>query len=225
MVNQTLKAILKDLYMESSNDYRRNSTVTTLYHYGSEKYSQLSSLYARKKEKEGFKSILDDPYAYNKHISFFLEPVPDNLPSILNNEHEFWAKGRVVYEHRVNIDSLPEDVFYRIVETHAKTDLIFNHQDWEKVARNPKLKSQYLRQIKDLEELNGYRGQGLDKLKKVIKTLPYDIAEDFANLYKFSLKYPEDDFLAKYAANVPHLMAYVGLTPLVVDKVNKRILR
>lgn len=198
--------------------------MTTLYHYALEKHSNLLSLQARKKEKEGFKSLLDDPYAYNKHISFFFEPIPDNLASILNNEHGFWTKGRVVYEYRVAIDSLPEDVYYRIVETHAKTDLIFNHQDWEKVEGNPKLKDKYLRQINDLEELNGYTGQGLDKLKKVIKTLPYDIAEDYANMYKLSLKYPEDNFLAKYAANVPHLMAYVGLTQIAVDKVNKRIL-
>lgn len=221
------KGMMEDLCMESSIGDKikgRNSPTVTLYHYAPERYSNLLSLQARKKEKEGFKSLLDDPYAYNKHISFFLEPVPDDLASILDNEHEFWAKGRVVYEHRVTIDSLPEDVYYRVVETHAVTDLLYNHQDWERVKRNPNLKNQYIRQIDDLMESNGYKGQGLDKLKKVIKSLPYDIAEDFANMYKLNLKHPEDNLITKYAATVPHLMAYVGLTQLVVDKVNKRIL-
>lgn len=196
-----------------------------LYHYNTAPLDELASQFARGLDGGLTAEEIKSPFAYIKNLSFFFEPIPDNLPAILHNEHHFWKRGAVLYEHVVNIDQLPEEVPYRIVETRAKTELLFKKQKWELVPDNPKLKEIYVKELHDLEQKMGYTGIGLKKLKEVLAKLPYDITKDYQELYKCHKKHPEDKLLEKYAANVPHLMAYTAEHKIKPFEVNKRILK
>lgn len=198
-----------------------------LYHYNHKPLKELKSMFARGLEKEGFelkeeyKGTIKEKFAYNKNLSFFLEPIPRDLPEILNHEHGFWKKGTVVYEHIVKLDNLPKDIHYRLVESRLATDLIFNKQNWDLVENNPRLKQRYLDEIKALELEKKYIGYSLRDLKQGIFNLPHDIREDYKQSYLTAKANPELDMLAKYASNVPHLMAYPAEIPVKVESVSK----
>lgn len=198
-----------------------------LYHYSHKHFKELRSMFARSLEKEGFelkeenKGTIKEKFAYNKNISFFLEPIPRDLPSLLNHEHGFWKKGTVVYEHIVKLDSLPKDIHYRLVESRLVIDMIFNKQNWDLVENNPRLKQRYLDEIKSLELEKKYIGYSLKDLKQGILNLPHDIREDYKQAYVLAKANPEMDMLSKYAAGVSHLMAYVAKIPIKVERSSK----
>lgn len=198
-----------------------------LYHYNTKRLPILASQFAR-----GVNDVTVDngedmksPFYYGKNLSFFFEPIPDNIGTILHQEHHFWKRGQVVYEHIIDLNQLPENVPYRIVETYAKTKLMYEEQPWDMVSIKPELRDEFMEEIRQLEEENGYIGFGREKLREVLSTLPYDIVKDYKDLYKRSKKHPEDKLLEKYGATVPHLMAYVAEHKIKPQSVIKRTLR
>lgn len=187
------------------------------YHYSKSEYKELKSLYARGGEKKGYESDDNDPYGYKKNISLFLEPIPRDIAKILHGEHEFWKSGTALYEHVIDLSAIPKDIVYMVTDTRLIVDLLYNKQDWSKVEGNPKLREQYLKEAKELEDREGYSGEGRDNLVKVIKGLKYDIKKDYKEMYKLHKKNPEDNLMKKYAACVTHLMIYPASTPIKVS--------
>lgn len=198
-----------------------------LYHYNTKRLPVLASQFARGVSTTTVKGADDisSPFYYGKNLSFFFEPMPENIGTILHQEHDFWKRGQVVYEHIIDINQLPIDVPYRIVETYAKTKLMYEEQHWDMIGVKPGLRDEYMEEIRNLEERNGYIGFGREKLKGVLKTLPYDIIKDYEDLYKRSKAYPEDNLLEKYAATVPHLMAYTAEHKIKPQQVIRRTFR
>lgn len=198
-----------------------------LYHYSTNRYDVLESLNARGMVKQGHSKNSDksDPFAYNKHISFFLEPIPEDIASILKHEHKFWKSGTVLMEHVISLDAIPRDVHYKLVESYEHTDMIFNKQQWERVEHEPKLRTVYLKELSDMEQRLNYTGNSLDQMKKGLQNFKHNIRKDYENLYRLSKAYPESNMLAKYAASVPHLMIYLDRVRLKVDAINERRLK
>ena len=197
-------------------------TPITLYHYSVERYTELSSLAARGLQKEGFEAKESDPFAYNKSISFFFEPIPLDLPEILYHEHKFWKTGAELYQYEISTVQLKEETPYVLTEGEEIVDLIYNKQDWSKVKGNPALISKYKEEIKALELKLKYRGTNIDDLIRVSKRYRTGIRERYKALYELNLKYPEDNLLDKYAATVPHVMIYTDKLK-IKPKSTKRI--
>lgn len=198
--------------------------MSKLYHYSNVEREELKSLFAVGKEKEGYDYVRENPLIYTKSISFFLEPIPKDLPSLLKGEHSFWKKGVEFYEHEVSIKDLPKNVPYRLVESIQKTDLIYNKQDWDRVEKEPNLRKQYMEEIKELEESLFFHGNDLGNLQKAIRNAKADIRRDYINMYKLHKKHPEDNLMSRYASSVPHLMIYVAEIPVKVNNVKLIVL-
>lgn len=193
----------------------------TLYHYSVEKYDSLKSLSARELQKEGFVSNEQDPFAYNKSISFFFEPIPLDLPEILNNEHNFWKSGTRLYQYEISTSQLEEDVPYLLTESEEIIDTLYNKQDWSKAKGQPEIVKQYKAELKELETRLRYKGTGVDNLIRVAKKYRTGIREKYKALYQLHLKNPEDGLLDKYAACVPHVMIYVDKQVLKPQRVQR----
>lgn len=180
----------------------------TLYHYSVERYTELSSLAARGLQKEGFEAKESDPFAYNKSISFFFEPIPLDLPEILHHEHKFWKTGAELYQYEISTVQLKEETPYILTEGEEIVDLIYTKQDWSKVEGDASLISKYKEEIRNLELKLKYKGTKIDDLIRASKKYRTGIRERYKALYELNLKYPEDNLLDKYAATVPHVMIY-----------------
>lgn len=201
-----------------------------LYHYNTKQLDFLQSLYGRGISKED-KTRLGDlatetegPFAYTKNLSFFMEPIPIDLPKILHNEHAFWSSGRVLFEHIIDTKEFPHDVPYRLVESTEKTDLIFNKQNWELAEGNPELTALYKKQLKDLEQELNLEGTGVSNLIRVASRYK-GIRKNYKEAYKIYKRFPEDRLIEKYAACVPHLMVYTAEKKIRVSLVNEVILK
>ncbi len=184
-------------------------TPITLYHYSVERYTELSSLAARGLQKKGFEAKESDPFAYNKSISFFFEPIPLNLPEILHHEHNFWKTGVELYQYEISTIQLKEETPYRLTEGEEIVDLIYNKQDWDKAKGNNSLIEQYKKEIQEMEVLLKYKGTDVNELIKASKKYQTGIRKKYQELYEFHRKHPEDNLLDKYAACVPHVMIYI----------------
>lgn len=196
-----------------------------LYHYSVEKYDNLLTLIARGKEKEGFDSDVNDPFSYNKSMSFFLEPIPRDLPSLYDNKHHFWKEGVELYEYIIPLSHLKEDTPYIIVETREKTDLIRNKQDWDSITEDTlDIKMKYLKEINELQVKKKYKGMNISSFLKGLRTVPLEIRKDFINAYSYIKKDKDFDLLDKYAAYVPHVMFYVDKQVVKYSSVKKIVL-
>lgn len=191
-----------------------------LYHYSKEKYNSILS-----KTAQGYKGNQTGEYVYNDSVSFFLSPIPRNLPDILENQHEFWKSGQELYEYKVTLNAFPEDIKYVLTESEEKTELLYEKQDWDIIPSSKngsKIMARYLQEIREMELEKGYMGEGLSNLVKVCKKysgrslVPYYMK--VAELHK---KYPNDGLMSKYAACVPHLKLYVGKMVINYNSVTK----
>lgn len=179
-----------------------------LYHYATEQFDILQT----KARQSGV--MEKDAFAYNNSISFFFEPIPLSVPKLLNHEHKFWKRGTRVYQHVIDLDTLPFDLAWFIAETPDVTEKIYsmNWDDEKQIANNRKV-------IEDIR--NGtWRGKGLREFETKSKPFVSGIKEAFQNLYQLHVDNPDDDLLKKYAACVPHAMLYLGQVEVPVKEVS-----
>lgn len=174
-----------------------------IYHYSTQKFDTIESLVNR-----GMVTNNSDAFQYGKNISFFMEPIPENIATLLHHKHAFWKKGTVVWEYVIDLNSLPDDINFYLAESPEKTELIYVKQDWDVAENDPHLIRQFKSEIAETELKLGYRGSGLSKLKRLCGKFSTGITEAYKKLYILSSENPEDNLLVKYAATVPHLMLY-----------------
>ena len=109
------------------------------YHYNTEEFDALLSIAIRGKGNIG-----DNPRAYNRNISLFLEPLPLNVAEIFNNTHSFYRSGLTLVEHVVDSNAIPLDILYSLTESPEKVALLYGSQKWyegmpdELIASNKK---------------------------------------------------------------------------------------
>lgn len=162
-----------------------------IYHYSKSKHKELKTLEAQGLEKD-VPSIKD----YNKHISFFLEPIPyEFMGTIFGKDHHTWFPGNVVVEHTIIVSEIGEFI-YKIVESPEKTFLYYDENITDE---------DYGKKLKEMIVRNKYEGSNLKEFEKIQTKLKGTVREYYAML-------PERKNFAgikdKYAATVPHTMIY-----------------
>ncbi len=177
-----------------------------LYHYNTAslpvlKTKALQGIVSKKEMADAMKStkIRGGVAPYFNHISFFFDPLPRDIASIIGNGHEVWYKGNVLYEHVVEVKDL-EPFQYVLMETpgHFKEAEQF---DWD--VNDPAIYATYHRHLNDRRRQVGEIGTGKRELEKAIKPYLGKTREAYMN----RPAQDNEDF-QKYAAHVPHLMIY-----------------
>lgn len=212
-----------------------------LYHYNVEKHDNIRSHILQEADKEieppsseesghelaYMKELLSfqkryapDPYDYKRNVSFFLEPIPRNLPSILHNEHNFWKSGVSLWEYVIDSRDLPKNVPFQLVESNEATELIYRKQDWSNVNDNPALIKKYKQELEQLKIELRLKGEGSTALEVIARKYSKGIANYYAEAYKLHKDNPEDGIMDKYAACVPHLMVYPGVQSVPYKECN-----
>ena len=191
-----------------------------LYHYSDKTLDPLKTREAQGfvtspealKEELELKQYTAYPGLYNQQISFFIDPIPRDLPDKFDGRHRFWKSGKTLYEHEVVVNSAISPlalVKFMLVEAPWRQKFMdqtdFNN---EHDARNYHLKCAAMRVHL------GEQGQGVSDLIKVIEKYKGTCNQHFGQ-YRDD-PYYETDILPKYAAMVPHLMLYPkdGIIPV-----------
>lgn len=190
-----------------------------LYHYSINKYETLKSLIAQRMPKKSQSN--GDEFAYDRSLSFFLEPIPLDIAEIYFHRHEFWKSGLELYQYQIHLNALPKNIAFVLTETPKKTRLLYTVQDWDKVKTDPSLKDVYVKQIHEMEVKSGYRGHGINNLVIACKPFLHGIRKNMVYAAKLATQYPDDGGFEKYAACVPHLMVYPGYKEVSYTKVEK----
>lgn len=161
--------------------------------------------------------------AYCDHVSFFFEPIPAALlPTLFPSDHSAWAKGKVLYEHLVKVDSLPSIIPYDVVEassTISAYDKFSLENNW--VDDNPTLLLEWMLFEDKFMRRNGDRGNSLNVLKQKIVENQNQLVEKFTEGSK------REDFIYnkyKYAACVPHLMIWPPSGMFEASTVNRIVM-
>lgn len=203
-------------------------TFDRLYHYASSEFSELQTPRYRggtdpKKIKRA--EELAKKYklagAYCDHISFFFEPIPlDILGKLFGKDHAVWFSGSKLYQHVVTLDDLG-DCPYEVVETPTQNK-VADQFDWTNEAERDKTMAEYVKLQNRAKLLNGEIGY--DK-----KTLHEQIAKFRGGTRAAYIAASEsedfEDGRNKYAAGVPHLMAYPLSGKVRVDSVSKVVVK
>lgn len=162
-----------------------------LYHYSEALFDSLKT-----REKQGNQIEVSGRSDYNKHISFFLEPIPlDILPAIHHNEHPFYVAGKEVYEYKIPTTNLGP-MTYHLTESPEKTKALYDTSIDD---------DEYYRIMDEVNKANKYLGDNVKDLEALI-----DRFEGTTRNYFIKLpSYPNyQELKTKYAPCVPHLMVY-----------------
>lgn len=180
------------------------------YHYNTAKLDVISSRAARD-PSVAFSSL--DPFDYSRSISLFLEPIPQNLASILNKEHTWWKYGSEWIEHVIDESAIPAEVNYRIVETPVM-DKFYDQFDW---TTKDKAKRELWSNL-GRDEMRKHHFVGSKRSDMVTYSRPYarGIEKYYKEMYKLNLEEKADpkrepdwpDYMKMYAPHVPHVILY-----------------
>lgn len=183
-----------------------------LYHYSDKQFDEVKSRTAINNTRTG-PGICD-----SNAISFFLEPIPRDLPTIFGGKHQLWVKGKSLYEYTVDTQSFPKDIPFHLTESDEKTKLILS-QNWDENIPIHKT-GEYLAEISRLEIKEGLLGRGLLQLESKVIKYNHGIRDYYINSIELTKGLnDEDEIYTKYAAYVPHLIIYPWKTPIpVIDR-------
>jgi hypothetical protein len=179
-----------------------------LFHYSQEQHPTLKTLrqigYSNPEREERFNQSVKTRHLvghYLDHISFFIDPIPRNLPEMSKNKHTLWKRGVQMYEHQVILDGT--DFVFDIVATPEHLELMEAESsdiDWS----NQESISDYFLKERKISIKNGYCGSGTDELKRGLLKFQGKTEHYFKQMFKRKLT----SELRQYAARVPHVMIY-----------------
>lgn len=192
-----------------------------VYHYSKERYPELLTAdlqgkVTEEKRKQGdeFKRKYGLVGPYYDHVSFLIHPAPvDFLGSIYPKDHHTWAEGNELWEHVVEVEDM--DLYgWDIVE--SPIDMFFLDHVWW--FDNDRYRDFMMRLQMLAGQAVGYRGSDTRSLiKKLTKMPPNLTRRRYVDGYHHrDFKYNE----YKYAAGVPHLMAYTH-RPIAIKEARK----
>jgi hypothetical protein len=179
-----------------------------IYHYSSDKYSELRSL--RKQSGRSKKELdqIDKDFSFNENkytnnISFFIEPIPyDIIGDLFNNKHNVWKNGNVLYEYMIDVNTLEKNIYYSLVESPEDIKTLDLNYDKDMTDKEFDI---YIKNKLDAKYARGETGIGRANLIKQIKLYLGTTRQLFIDARK---RYDAELTKTKYAANVPHLMLY-----------------
>lgn len=215
------------------------------YHYNTEQFDELKSLVAQGRkgtnsqvERGGLtsklelkvKELLDKlslggEHRYDRHISLFIEPIPDTLAKIFDGKHEFWQSGLKLIEHVISIDDLPDNISFSLEESTEKTKLLYEKQDWGIVKNKPEMIAVYKKEIADVQKAHGYIGHGKRDMIKACTRYTNTLERSYRHAANLAKRHPEDGIYSRYASCVPHLMIYPGYKTIPVLRHRELILK
>lgn len=203
-------------------------TFDRLYHYSAAEHSELQTPRVRgttdpkkirvSEEKAKLYGLVG-PYC--DHISFFFEPIPlDILGKLFGKDHPVWFSGNKLYQHVVLLDDL-SDCPYEVVETPTQNK-VADQFDWSKEDEHEKMILEFFKRQNRAKLLNGEIGYDKKNLHDQISKfrggtraayIAASESEDF------------EDGRNKYAAGVPHLMAYPPSGKVRVNMTTKVVIK
>lgn len=151
--------------------------------------------------------------AYCDHISFFFDPAPmDILGAIFGPGHAAWFPGSKLYEHVVTVSELVTEgeIPYEVVETLTDRK-IMDSLDW---TNHEKAIKEFFRLQRKEKILTGEIAWAPDKL---LQQMAYYRGGTREAYLKAATMEDFEENRMKYAANVPHLMAYPVSGVVVVE--------
>ena len=189
-----------------------------LYHYAKEPYkSLLTSRYTIKRTAkqieamEKFNQSVGRKYGYLDHISFFFEPIPEDLGTMYLSEdiedHPVWFPGNKLWVHEV--ETLNLEFAFDVVETPFNRTYLDQHCD-DRLAKQGNLaqKHEWLRQRDTELRLRGYSGEmGLSSAALTKAIRPFLGGTRTAYLNTLAVN-PFEVLSSMYAPDVPHVMIY-----------------
>lgn len=150
---------------------------------------------------------------YFNHISFFFDRAPLKLLGrLFKGQNEFWSDGNRIYEHVVDVDTLEQNILYRVVESPLQMKMLDeDDKHWIETDEflQAHLKRRYEAQLK-----NGEIGTDLSKLKQQIEIFTGCTEAAYRAA---SMRSDFDQNIRKYAASVPHLMLYPSSGEIAVE--------
>ena len=206
-----------------------SSDTNTLYHYNTKK---LSTLYSLAKQTElgvdirkdpaaiankNRRSIFQrDPFPYDQHVSFFLDPIPLKLVRKYFTDNKVYQNFDHIYEHRVDIQQLKDNLnYWKLVENPISNFMV----DLYPTINFPGKNLLYFGTKNIINDLAGYQGTDFDKLLNCISKFKGSTEREFRRLVKDGLK---DYYKAMYAPTVPHLLIYPINGQLEISSVVKK---
>lgn len=175
-----------------------------LYHYSTNPHPELLTL-----NMMGMPVPKQASASYGDTISFFIERPPVNFMSRVFDDHPFWKPGNVVYEHVVDLLSLPVGD-WKLVETDF--DMIMrDYWNWL-----PEKLWMFIRNTGKARR--GYCGSGKKGLRDAVHT---QLGRTELQYLKMPLRPDFDDICEKYAATVPHLVVKPlrSVKPMMINEV------
>jgi len=171
-------------------------------------------------------------YDMSRSISFFLEPIPDDIVKLFNEKHAYWKKGQKVYEYKVELSTWIQRILetgtfpYRVTGSQEVRDLVFNKQDWGSVS-DPKDVYKYEKEIINLEKKLDYYGIWGVGIKKAIEKAS---REGIKNSIKKSVEIltehgRETELYKEKAPWIPNLVIFPGFKPVAYDDYREIILK
>ena len=191
-----------------------------VYHYSLKPYNQLKSLEAQGglTQAEIDKGIASANFRavrpYYKHISLALDPLPfDLIIGNFDKDHKAYRKGRIVYQHQIDLRKISSDTPWQMVETPMNT-LMADHM-WVSIDWYKKI---YFKLSRAVSKITGAQGDNTKNLHRAVAKYKGSYRERFENLIN---RKDFEDYKNMYMPTVPHLFVYPTDGILNVDKVKK----
>lgn len=187
-----------------------------LYHYSTESRTELlariqsgrlsgSEILKAKQEAADYGRV----GSYLEHISFFFEPIPQDIGTLYaKHNHPVWKKGMVLYEHVIDVSTLK--FAFEIVETPLSQQYIDDNwrDEYMDDANEDKFISFCVKKARLLEK-NGYVVKDTDYNSELLRDNSAPFIGKTRDFYLLSLKKSDPDNLSRqYATAVPHVMLY-----------------
>ena len=171
-------------------------------------------------------------YDMSRSISFFLEPIPDDIAKLFNNKHAYWQSGKKLYEYKVELSTWIQRILetgtfpYRVTGSQEVRDLVFNKQDWGSVA-DAKDAYKYEKEILSLEKKLDYYGIWGVGIKKAIDRASREgIKKSIETSVKILTEAGRETELYKEKAPwIPNLVIFPGFKPVSYDDYREIILK
>ena len=161
------------------------------------------------------------PGIYDKHMSFFIDQIPRDIPRYFGHRHEFWKTGATIYEHPVIINedldkNDPDGLVtgYSLVESPYVVELRYNTD-----FKNDAAVKRYFEKVQSLQRQHRDVGWGYQGLRDCIQRWKGKCNQHFEKL--LTIPDFEEIILPRYAATVPHLLLWTPSGTLPVYQIRE----
>lgn len=198
-----------------------------LYHYSTKKLNELYTLEKQwelgiSKKPDNFSKFETDKYPYQKHISFFIDPIPLKLVRKEFTKNKTYQENDRLYEHRINIEVLKENLlWFELMESPIDTFMLNYFWDLFNLINK---KEYYFKLGSLIKNLKDYQGNNYKDLLKVIDKFQGKTEEAYQRLIESDELNKNPELRGYYAPNVQHLFIYPKNGIILVEEIEVKSL-